>query len=61
MVFAAAATDASSGDVDEDHPRAQSPGGPVTAFGVPAADVDGVARGDELAGGLEAESLYSLR
>jgi len=29
----------------------------VAAFGVPAADVDGVARGDEPTGGLEAESL----
>jgi hypothetical protein len=45
------------GDVDQDHPRAQSLGGPVAAFGVSAAEIDGVARGDEPAGGLEAESL----
>ena len=37
--------------------RAQPLGGPAPAFGVPAADVDGVAGGDESAGGLEAETL----
>ena len=45
------------GDVDEDRARAQPLGGPAPALGVAAADVDGVAGGDELAGGLEAQAL----
>jgi hypothetical protein len=45
------------GDVELDGPCAQPLGGLAPALSVPTADVDGVARGDELTGGLEAKTL----
>jgi transcriptional regulator with XRE-family HTH domain len=47
------------GDIELDSPRAQLLGGPAPAFGVAAADVDGVAGGGQLAGSLEADALVS--
>jgi hypothetical protein len=45
------------GCVDDSQPGAQLAGGAAPALGVPAARVHGVACGDDLAGGLEAEPL----
>lgn len=45
------------GDVQLNRPRAELLGGPSPAFRIPAAEMDGVAGGDELAGGVEPETL----
>nr|BFE72323.1 hypothetical protein GCM10020092_056240 [Actinoplanes digitatis] len=45
------------GDVEPHRPGPQQFGGPASPLGVPASDVDAMTRGDEPAGGLEAEAL----